>query len=95
MSLSLLNDAFSLLSFWKLSMLNLFLGNFTMKKADAIKKANGLGNLAAILGITKSAISQWPDDVPSGRLYELQVKRPEWFANDGANQIEAQSQSTE
>lgn len=52
-----------------------------MKKADAIMKAGGLGELANLLEITKSAISQWPDEVPSSRLYELRVKRPEWFGD--------------
>ena len=53
-----------------------------MKTADAIKKADGLGQLAAIFGITKSAISQWPEDLPQAREYELKVKRPEWFKTE-------------
>lgn len=55
-----------------------------MKKAEAIQKAHGLGQLAAIFEISKSAISQWPEEIPAQRIYELKVKRPEWFDESDA-----------
>lgn len=57
-----------------------------MKTADAIDKAGRTAaSLAALLGITPSAISQWGDDVPKAREWQLRVLKPEWFeqAADG------------
>lgn len=35
--------------------------------------------LAKILEVTPSAISQWGEDVPQAREWQLRVIRPEWF----------------
>lgn len=35
--------------------------------------------LAEILGISPSAISQWGEDMPAARVWQLRVIRPEWF----------------
>lgn len=51
-----------------------------MKTSEAIRLAGGLGQLAAIFEITKSAVCQWPEEIPKNRLYELKDKRPQWFA---------------
>jgi DNA-binding transcriptional LysR family regulator len=56
-----------------------------MKKQDAIEKAGGLSNLAEILHITPSAISQWVEEVPEARLWQLKVLRPEWFTKKPSN----------
>lgn len=55
-----------------------------MTKADAIKKAGSIANLARILGITTNAISNWPDEkpIPKGREWQLKVLRPEWFSQN-------------
>lgn len=61
-----------------------------MKKADAIQWAGGVNALAAIFDspetgdhITKSAVSQWGEELPKPRVYELRIKRPHWFNKDG------------
>jgi len=35
--------------------------------------------LAKLLGITRQAISQWGDQVPKARVWQLMALRPEWF----------------
>jgi DNA-binding transcriptional regulator YdaS (Cro superfamily) len=42
-----------------------------MKKADAIDFFGSQNNLAKELGITHSAISQWGEDVPPLRAFEI------------------------
>ena len=39
--------------------------------------------LAEILGISVSAICQWGEDIPTARVWQLRVVRPEWFRKDG------------
>lgn len=63
-----------------------------MKTAKAIELAgmelsgdqqkHGHKALADLLGITQSAISQWKDDVPKPREWQLRVLRPHWFAEE-------------
>lgn len=50
-----------------------------MKTQDAIRLAGGATALADLLGITVSAVSQWGDDVPQAREWQLRVLRPQWF----------------
>lgn len=51
-----------------------------MKTEHAIQHAGTPKALADLLGITPSAISQWGDEVPQAREWQLRVLRPEWFA---------------
>jgi hypothetical protein len=51
-----------------------------MTKQQAIDKAGGVSALADLLKITPSAISQWGDEVPDARVWQLRVLKPEWFA---------------
>ena len=51
-----------------------------MKTAKAIQLAGGHKALADLFGITQSAISQWGEDVPQAREWQLRVIKPEWFA---------------
>ncbi len=44
-----------------------------MKKADAIKHFGSIKKLAQALRIHPAAISQWGEDVPEGRAYQLEV----------------------
>jgi DNA-binding XRE family transcriptional regulator len=44
-----------------------------------IKKAGSINKLAAILGITRQAITQWEEEIPEGRVWQLMVIKPEWF----------------
>lgn len=58
-----------------------------MKDLDTmkvIKRAGSRKALAALLGIGRSAISQWRDKVPAQRAWQLRALRPEWFDADGA-----------
>jgi transcriptional repressor of cell division inhibition gene dicB len=50
-----------------------------MKTDQAIQHAGGAKALAELLGITPSAISQWGDDIPEPREWQLRVLRPAWF----------------
>jgi DNA-binding transcriptional regulator YdaS (Cro superfamily) len=49
-----------------------------MTKQEAIEKAGSQSALARLLGVSRSAVWQW-QTIPSGRLYQLMVVRPDWF----------------
>ena len=50
-----------------------------MEKQRLIKLAGGTQeSLAAILGISQAAVSQWTE-VPEMRIWQLKVLRPQWF----------------
>jgi DNA-binding transcriptional regulator YdaS (Cro superfamily) len=53
-----------------------------MKTEQAIKLAGSPTALAELLSITPSAVSQWGEDVPQAREWQLRVIRPAWFAAD-------------
>ncbi|WOX50996.1 Cro/CI family transcriptional regulator [Aeromonas sp. CD] len=44
-----------------------------MKKADAISYFNSAAALAKALKISEAAISQWGQNVPQGRAYQIEV----------------------
>lgn len=44
-----------------------------MLKSDVIKHFGGQGATARALKITKGAVSQWPDIVPRGSAYQIEV----------------------
>lgn len=50
-----------------------------MKTTDAINLAGSASALAELLGITGGAISQWGDEVPEARVWQLRVIKPKWF----------------
>jgi len=50
-----------------------------MKTQTAINLAGSASALADLLQITPSAISQWGENVPQAREWQLKVLRPEWF----------------
>ncbi len=50
-----------------------------MKTQQAIDLAKGSKNLADLLGVTPSAVSQWGENVPDKRVWQLKVLRPVWF----------------
>lgn len=53
-----------------------------MKTKRAIELAGGTTKaLAELFQITPGAISQWGEDLPRGRMYELRVLKPDWFAD--------------
>lgn len=53
-----------------------------MKTETAIQLAGSSAELARILGLSRAAISQWPEDVPLLRVYQLREKKPEWFTQE-------------
>jgi hypothetical protein len=50
-----------------------------MKTQQAIAHAGSARELATLLGITPSAISQWGEEVPESRCWQIKVLKPEWF----------------
>jgi predicted transcriptional regulator len=50
-----------------------------MNKQDAIAKARGVKHLAALLDVTPSAVSQWGEELPQARMWQLRLKKPSWF----------------
>lgn len=50
-----------------------------MKTQQAIELAGNAASLAKLLGITPSAITQWGDEVPKARVWQLQLLKPRWF----------------
>jgi hypothetical protein len=56
----------------------LFCYTLTMEKEKAITLAGSQSELARILGITRAAVHNWKT-IPTGRLYQLMVLRPDWF----------------
>lgn len=43
-----------------------------MKKAEVIAHFGGVTETAKALGIKSQAVSQWPDDVPELRKYQIE-----------------------
>jgi hypothetical protein len=54
-----------------------------MKTEAAIHLAGGTTALASLLGITPGAVSQWGEEIPDAREWQLRVIQPAWF--DAAN----------
>ena len=50
-----------------------------MDKKQAIRYAGSATALAALLGVTKQAVSGWGDKLPELRGYQLRQLRPGWF----------------
>lgn len=51
-----------------------------MTKNDLYRIVDGgPTKVAQIFGITKSAVSQWPDPIPEARVFELKGRRPDLF----------------
>lgn len=66
--------------------------NVRMKKSTAIKKAGSAYRLAKLLGISKQAVSKWPEKVPEQREVQLRELQPRWFRQP-ANPIPVQEPS--
>jgi hypothetical protein len=58
-----------------------------MKKEQAIKLAGGQQRLAELLGISQPSVSQWKEEVPIARQWQLRVLKPEWFSLKEADPI--------
>jgi hypothetical protein len=44
-----------------------------MRKRDAIKHFGSAAALAKALGISRQSVHEWPDEVPEGRAYQIEV----------------------
>ena len=55
----------------------------SMKTQTAIQLAGTSAELARILGLSRAAVCQWPEDVPPLRVYQLRERRPDWFKPSG------------
>lgn len=64
-----------------------------METKKAIELAGGVSALAAMLGITPGAVSQWGDVLPEGRTWQLRVLRPEWFKEPRAPKTKPEAES--
>jgi hypothetical protein len=56
-----------------------------MTKQQAIELAGTAMALSKILGIQRQAISQWGDEIPPARLWQLKMLRPKWFKKSKTN----------
>lgn len=65
----------------------------SMKTSKAIEFAGGSSALASLLGITPGAVSQWGEDLPDRRIWQLKVLRPEWFKEPRAPRSRAEPES--
>jgi len=54
-----------------------------MKTETAIHLAGGTTALASLLGITPGAVSQWGEEIPDAREWQLRVIQPAWFNAHG------------
>ena len=50
-----------------------------MTTSDAVAFFGSATKLARALGIKPAAISQWGENVPQPRVWQLQVMKPSWF----------------
>lgn len=50
-----------------------------METEKAIQLAGSRKALAELLRISRPAISQWGDNIPKAREWQLRVLRPSWF----------------
>lgn len=67
-----------------------------MTKTQAIKLAGSAAALAKLLGVTQSAITQWDEQIPDARIWQLRAIRPKWFRQlKGKGQIVAPVQGVE
>jgi hypothetical protein len=66
-----------------------------MKKQTAIELAGGQARLASLLGITTGAISQWGENIPQARVWQLRLLRPQWFIEQKRGGAKQAPSSTE
>jgi hypothetical protein len=56
-----------------------------MKTAKAIELAGSPKALADLLQITPSAVSQWEEEIPRAREWQLRALKPQWFQEPNAD----------
>jgi len=63
-----------------------------MKTQTAIDMAGNAAALALLLEISPSAVSQWGENVPGPRVWQLRVIKPSWFKKTKIQALEAEPQ---
>lgn len=54
-------------------------GMIQIRTAAAVAKAGSQGKLAKLLGITRSAVSQWGEYLPELQAHRLRALKPRWM----------------
>lgn len=49
-------------------------------KKHAIQAAKTGTALASVLGVTKQAVSAWPEELPELYVYRLRDRKPRWYS---------------
>ena len=57
-----------------------------MDKKQLIEKAGNQAKLAALLGISQAAVSQWKE-IPEARIWQCMALKPEWFEAKSETQL--------
>lgn len=65
-----------------------------LTKKALVHLAGSQEALAALLGISSAAISQWGEFPPEGRGWQLRALRPEWFRAESGEPALDESRST-
>jgi len=60
-----------------------------MRTEEAIQRAGNAAELARLLKVSPAAISQWGENVPELRLYQLRDLRPQWFRSSALTRPKA------
>jgi len=61
-----------------------------MLKADAIRYAGSGAALGRLLGVTRAAVSLWPEHLPELYEYRLRKIKPRWFSRAARERAEAE-----
>lgn len=64
-----------------------------MKTQTAIDLAGNAAALAVLLDITPSAVSQWGENVPEARVWQLRTLKPAWFKKPKVKALELEPQN--
>lgn len=63
-----------------------------MKTQTAIELAGNAATLASLLEISPSAVSQWGENVPGPRVWQLRVLKPAWFKKTKVQALQPEAQ---
>lgn len=58
-----------------------------MTKSQAIEHFGSAAELARAIGVSRSAISHWPEEIPRGRQYQIEVLTSGRLTADGDDEL--------
>lgn len=64
-----------------------------IKTTKAIELAGSSRELAELLGVTQSAVSQWGEELPKARVWQLMTLRPSWCTQPELSPTPAQGEA--